>query len=98
MIAGHPHLYALKGDEGFLCFRWWSSERIGILLFASAKDALAWVKEVNKLAIKHKEPTWALKVQATAVSDVAKGLQLTINPSDEYADVRRMLSRINWQN
>lgn len=98
MIAGYQHLYALRGERGLLCHRWWASDRIGILLFVSSKDAAVWAKEVNKLAIKHNEPTWVVKAQVTMLSEVSQELQLTINPSDEYADVRRILSRVIWQN
>lgn len=98
MLYGHPRMYALKSGEGFLCHSWWSDDNIGLILFVDAKSAATWVKEVSKLGKKHNQQEWIVIAQVTAIDIHPKHLMPTINPSGEFADVRRMMSRRLWVN
>lgn len=98
MLYGRAQMYALKATDGYFCHRWWASDRIGLVMFTDPKAVTTWVKAVNKLAKKFKRPEWALSAQVVVITSLPEGLQATINPADEYADVNRMMARRTFQN
>lgn len=98
MLWGYHQLYGLKSADGYLCHLWWASDRVGLILFLDPKSASKWLKEVNKLAKKHKRPDWEVTAQVVIIKEVPEGLQPTINPADEYADVNRIVGRKTWRN
>lgn len=100
-LYGHPRLYALRGSDGILCYRWYASDVIAVVLFTDAKTATKWVKEVKKLAAKQTETRqakWEMAVQPHPITEHPEGLNVTINPAVDVADVARIMDRIIWQN
>lgn len=94
---GRPCLYVLESHRGFLCYRWWVGDRIGVVLFSDTKTALAWVKEVNKMAFKHGRDEWWLEVKPRAVKFHPLDLQPAINPSGDFSDVARIMNDFFWR-
>lgn len=97
-LFGHAQMYALRSEDGYLCHRWMASESIGIVLFGDPKTASSWLKTVNKLARVHQKPDWELLAQVVIIKSYPVALQATINPSDEYTDVSRIVGRVVWEN
>lgn len=97
-LFGHAQMYALRSEDGYLCHRWMASELIGVVLFSDSKTASAWLKSVAKLAKTYKNQDWELSAQVVIIKSYPVALQATINPSDEYTSISRIVSRIVWEN
>lgn len=88
---GRSHLFALKSEQGFLCYNWLDVRYVGVVLFTDTKTANTWLKEAAKYG-------FALEVRPTLIKEHPVGLKPAINPSSDPADFHRVLSRIVWKN
>lgn len=89
-IFGHAHMIALRGDDGLLCHQWFASDYVGIVLFTDEKISRSWLKKLAGYGFSL--PT----ITPRLISSIPEGLKPTINPSDEYADMRRIIIRAQW--
>lgn len=89
---GHSHLIALRAAEGYLCYHWLFGPYSSVVLFTDAKAAKEWLKKLEEF------PDWELKLLPTMVSSHPAGFRATINPSSDFNDVARIMSRRFYEN
>lgn len=98
---GHRHLFSLRASTGHLCHHFYADKRTdSLVLFTQSKEAVAWLKKVNKLAQDKVGQRWQM-LEATPhlLSEYPLNLRVTINPADDDSSVRLLMEKsflLNW--